>query len=215
MPSITIHSIFTYEKLKSLTNQSLNCVLNAFDFPPIRVAFFLQDKDARGVDWSDKQIDADDLEEIDLKWQMAMLTVRARRFLQRTGRNLRANRPTSMGFDILGYSTQVFTSSMFDSDEMFTFETDESLPASPTYDRYHSGNRYHVVSPPYTGTFMPPKPNLVCHNAPSVNETIHTAFNVELSPNNPDNDLSHTHRPFAPIIKDRVSDSKDDSEAEI
>nr|GEW88992.1 ribonuclease H-like domain-containing protein [Tanacetum cinerariifolium] len=28
-----------------------------------------------------KQIDADDLEEIDLKWQMAMLTVRARRFL--------------------------------------------------------------------------------------------------------------------------------------
>nr|GEY79463.1 hypothetical protein [Tanacetum cinerariifolium] len=47
MPSITIHSIFAYEKLKSLTNQSLNCVLNAFDFPPIRAAFSLQDKDAR------------------------------------------------------------------------------------------------------------------------------------------------------------------------
>nr|GEY83823.1 retrovirus-related Pol polyprotein from transposon TNT 1-94 [Tanacetum cinerariifolium] len=47
-----------------------------------------------------KQIDVDDLEEIDLKWQMAMLTVRARRFFQRTGRNLRANRPTSMGFDM-------------------------------------------------------------------------------------------------------------------
>nr|GEY28958.1 hypothetical protein [Tanacetum cinerariifolium] len=38
-----------------------------------------------------KQIDADDLEEMDLKWQMAMLTVRARRFLQRTERNLEAN----------------------------------------------------------------------------------------------------------------------------
>nr|GFB96128.1 ribonuclease H-like domain-containing protein [Tanacetum cinerariifolium] len=47
-----------------------------------------------------KKIDADDLEEMDLKWQMAMLTVRARRFLQRTGRNLRANGPTSMGFDM-------------------------------------------------------------------------------------------------------------------
>nr|GEV73546.1 hypothetical protein [Tanacetum cinerariifolium] len=35
-----------------------------------------------------KQIDHDDLEEIDLKWQMAMLTIRARRFLKRTGRNL-------------------------------------------------------------------------------------------------------------------------------
>nr|GFB34729.1 hypothetical protein [Tanacetum cinerariifolium] len=45
-----------------------------------------------------KQIDADDLEEMDLKWKMAMLTVRARRFLQRTGRNLGANGPTSMGF---------------------------------------------------------------------------------------------------------------------
>nr|GEW26423.1 putative ribonuclease H-like domain-containing protein [Tanacetum cinerariifolium] len=31
---------------------------------------------------------------------MAMLIVRARRFLQRTGRNLRANGPTSMGFDM-------------------------------------------------------------------------------------------------------------------
>nr|GEV09091.1 hypothetical protein [Tanacetum cinerariifolium] len=32
-----------------------------------------------------KQIDADDLKEIDLKWQMAMLTMRARKFLQKTG----------------------------------------------------------------------------------------------------------------------------------
>nr|GFB78955.1 putative zinc finger, CCHC-type [Tanacetum cinerariifolium] len=31
-----------------------------------------------------KQIDADDLEEMDLKGQMAMLTMRARRFIQRT-----------------------------------------------------------------------------------------------------------------------------------
>nr|GEV37427.1 hypothetical protein [Tanacetum cinerariifolium] len=44
-------------------------------------------------------IDVDDLEEMDLIWQMAMLTMRARRFLQKTGRNLGANRPTSMGFD--------------------------------------------------------------------------------------------------------------------
>nr|GEV69052.1 hypothetical protein [Tanacetum cinerariifolium] len=42
----------------------------------------------------------DDLEEMDLKWKMAMLTVRERRFLQRTRRNLRENGPTSMGFDM-------------------------------------------------------------------------------------------------------------------
>ncbi|GKB10119.1 putative ribonuclease H-like domain-containing protein [Tanacetum coccineum] len=33
-----------------------------------------------------KQIDPDDLEEIDLKWEMAMLTIRARRFMKRTDR---------------------------------------------------------------------------------------------------------------------------------
>nr|GFA65872.1 ribonuclease H-like domain-containing protein [Tanacetum cinerariifolium] len=47
-----------------------------------------------------KQIDADDLEETDLKWQMAMLTMRARNFIQRTGRNLGANGTTSIGFDM-------------------------------------------------------------------------------------------------------------------
>nr|GEU66166.1 hypothetical protein [Tanacetum cinerariifolium] len=45
-------------------------------------------------------IDVDDLEEMDLRWQMAMLTMRARRFLQKIGRNLGANGPTSMGFDM-------------------------------------------------------------------------------------------------------------------
>nr|GEU52047.1 putative ribonuclease H-like domain-containing protein [Tanacetum cinerariifolium] len=47
-----------------------------------------------------KQIDVDDLEEIDLRWQMAMLTMQARRFLQKTGKNLGDNGPTSMCFDM-------------------------------------------------------------------------------------------------------------------
>nr|GFB21098.1 hypothetical protein [Tanacetum cinerariifolium] len=47
-----------------------------------------------------KQIDVDDLEEMDLRWHMAMLTMRDRRFLQKTGRNLGDNRATTMGFDM-------------------------------------------------------------------------------------------------------------------
>nr|GEX89632.1 hypothetical protein [Tanacetum cinerariifolium] len=115
----------------------------------------------------------------------------------------------------LGYNTQVFTSSMFDCDEMFTSETDDSFPTSPKYDRYHSRDGYHAVPPPYTRTFMPPKPDLVFNDAPNVNETIHTDFNVDLSPTKPDKDLSHTYRPSSPIIEDWVSDSEDDSEAKI
>nr|GEU50642.1 ribonuclease H-like domain-containing protein [Tanacetum cinerariifolium] len=52
------------------------------------------------VDSFSNVIDVDNLEEMDLRWQMAMLTMRARRFLQKTGKNLGANGPTSMGFDI-------------------------------------------------------------------------------------------------------------------
>nr|GEZ93732.1 hypothetical protein [Tanacetum cinerariifolium] len=111
--------------------------------------------------------------------------------------------------------SQFFPSSMFDCDELFTFETDESLPASPIYDRYHSGDGYHAVPTHYIGTFMSPKPDLVFHDAPNVNGTDHSAFNVELSPTKLDKDLSHTHRPSTPIIEDWFSDLEDDSEAEI
>nr|GFA77215.1 hypothetical protein [Tanacetum cinerariifolium] len=103
---------------------------------------------------------------------------------------------------------------MFDCDEMFSSESDVSMPDSLIYDRYQSGEGYHVVPPPYTGTFMSPKPDLVFHDAPNVNETVYTAFNVELSPTKPDKDLSHTYRPSAPIIEDWVSDSEDESKPE-
>ncbi|GKC15715.1 ribonuclease H-like domain-containing protein, partial [Tanacetum coccineum] len=45
-----------------------------------------------------KQIDPDDLEEMDLQWEMAMLTIRARRFIQRTGRKLDVD-GQRVGFD--------------------------------------------------------------------------------------------------------------------
>nr|GEW67091.1 ribonuclease H-like domain-containing protein [Tanacetum cinerariifolium] len=64
-------------------------------------SFFASQSSSPQLDNDDlKQIDVDDLEEIDLRWQMAMLTIRARRYLQKTGKNLGANGPTSMGFDM-------------------------------------------------------------------------------------------------------------------
>nr|GEU60829.1 pentatricopeptide repeat-containing protein At3g61360 [Tanacetum cinerariifolium] len=122
------------------------------------------------------------------------------------------------------YALMAFTSlsssssdneAMIDCNVMFTSASDEILPVSPTYDRYQSGDGYQVIPPPYIGTFMPPKPDLVFDNAPNVNENVHIAFTVELSPTKPDKDLSHTHRLSEPIIEDWVSDLEDDSEAEI
>nr|GFA77293.1 hypothetical protein [Tanacetum cinerariifolium] len=171
---------------------------------------------------------------MDLKWQMAMLTMRAREFLQTTGRNLSVNGPTSMGFNMekcdatgsydwsyqakeeptnfalmafsssssnsssdceiglesvearlqtsdkagLGYNSKVFTQAMFHCDNYYSSESDnDSWSPSNLYDRFVPSGGYHAVLPPITGTFMPPKPDLVFHTPPS-DENEHLAFNV-------------------------------------
>nr|GEZ75300.1 hypothetical protein [Tanacetum cinerariifolium] len=108
----------------------------------------------------------------------------------------------------LGYNSKVFTQAMFDCDNYYSFKSNnDSWPPSNLYDRFVPSGGYHAVPPLMSGTFMPPKPDLVFHT-PSSDENEHLAFNVHLSPTKPDQDLSS--RPSAPIIKDWVSDSKED-----
>nr|GEU72440.1 putative ribonuclease H-like domain-containing protein [Tanacetum cinerariifolium] len=83
-------------KLPASPLPNVDSLSNAFIY-----SFFASQSTSHQFDNKDlKQIDVDDLEEMDLTWQMAMLTMRVRRFLQKTGRNLGANGPTSMGFDM-------------------------------------------------------------------------------------------------------------------
>nr|GEY68751.1 retrovirus-related Pol polyprotein from transposon TNT 1-94 [Tanacetum cinerariifolium] len=225
---------------------------------------------------------------------MAMLTMRARKFLHRTGRNLGVNGPTSMGFDmakmecynfhkkghfaregrspkdsrrtavaepqrrnvLVETSTSNALVSQCDGLEsvearLLVYKQNESVleenikllnievqlrdtalttlrqkldttekerddlnmndsdswPPSNLYDWFVPSGGYHVVPPPVTGTFMPPKPDLVFYTPPS-DENEHLAFNVQLSPTKPEQDLSS--RPSAPIIEDWVSDSEED-----
>nr|GEW72989.1 hypothetical protein [Tanacetum cinerariifolium] len=79
----------------------------------------------------------------------------------------------------LGYDNQVFHGTVFNCDDLLSFNSDVSIPSSLEYDMYQSGEGYHVVPPPYTGTFMPLKLDLVFHDAPTVNETIPTTLHVE------------------------------------
>ncbi|GKG10305.1 hypothetical protein Tco_0339051, partial [Tanacetum coccineum] len=46
-----------------------------------------------------EQIHEDDLEEMDLKWQLALLSMRIRRFFQKTGRKITINRSDTAGYD--------------------------------------------------------------------------------------------------------------------
>nr|GEZ47069.1 ribonuclease H-like domain-containing protein [Tanacetum cinerariifolium] len=70
----------------------------------------------------------------------------------------------------------------------------------------------YAVPLPYTGTFMPPKLDLVFNTAHTAVETDHFAFTVQLSPTNTKQALSYINRPISPIIKDWVSNSEDESE---
>ncbi|GKB83636.1 putative ribonuclease H-like domain-containing protein, partial [Tanacetum coccineum] len=66
----------------------------------VMFSFFSNQSNSPQLDNKDlEQIDNDDLEEMDLKWQVAMLTMRVKRFLKKTGRNPNFNGKETVGFD--------------------------------------------------------------------------------------------------------------------
>nr|GEX09097.1 ribonuclease H-like domain-containing protein [Tanacetum cinerariifolium] len=163
-------------------------------------SFFASQSNSPQLDNDDlKEIDADDLKEMDLKWKMAMLTsvttATRRNTLQGSVGLLKIQEGMSFQAEEepTNYALMAFSSLSSSSDN-------------------ESGNGYHVIPPPYTGTFMPPKPDLVFNNAPNDVETDHSAFNVKLSPTKPDNVLSQNRRPSELIIEEWVSNSEDESE---
>nr|GFA30510.1 hypothetical protein [Tanacetum cinerariifolium] len=77
----------------------------------------------------------------------------------------------------LGYNSKVFTQAMFDCDNYYSSKSDtDSWTPSNLYDRFVPSGGYHAVPPPVSGTFMPPKPDLMFHT-PHSDENEHLAFN--------------------------------------
>nr|GEU93499.1 ribonuclease H-like domain-containing protein [Tanacetum cinerariifolium] len=161
--------------------------------------------------------------EMDLKWQIAILTMRARRRGQfareckspKDTKNKDTQRRTvpvdtstsnalvsqcdGVGsydwsfqadeepttYAIMAFTSFISSSSLgfdnevFDCDELSSFESDDSVSTSLVNDRYTLGEGYHVVPPHYTRTFMPPKPDLVFHDAPTTSETVLNMGNLQ------------------------------------
>ncbi|GKG05666.1 ribonuclease H-like domain-containing protein [Tanacetum coccineum] len=66
----------------------------------VMFSFFANQSNSPQLDNEDlEQIDTDDLKEMDLKWQVAMLTMRVKRFLKKTRRNLNFNGKETVSFD--------------------------------------------------------------------------------------------------------------------
>nr|GEV92758.1 putative ribonuclease H-like domain-containing protein [Tanacetum cinerariifolium] len=115
-------------------------------------SFFDSQSNSPQLDNDDlKQIDADDLEEIDLKWQMAMLTVECYNCHKKGyfARECRSPKDTRRNVTAEPQRRNV------------PVETTTSNSLVSQCNGVGSCNGYHVVPPPYTGSFMPPKPDLV------------------------------------------------------
>ncbi|GKF77951.1 hypothetical protein Tco_0230421, partial [Tanacetum coccineum] len=92
----TAHGVTTTSTQATTVNSTI--IDNLSD--AVICAFFASQPNNTQLDNEDlQQINPDDLKEINLRWQMAMLTMRARRFLKNTERKLTVNGTKTIGFD--------------------------------------------------------------------------------------------------------------------
>ncbi|GJT94636.1 hypothetical protein Tco_1090154 [Tanacetum coccineum] len=244
-----------------------------------------------------QQINPDDLEEMDLRWNIAMLTMRARKFLKNTRRKLDMANKERVGFDKskvecfnchkrrhfettsnalvsqcdgIGYDwsdqaeegptnfslmkqVQVLLQTLRLSDVSYktglesveagllvfkknksVYEEDIKILKREIYlrdldntelkrklelatkekDECKTGLGYNVVPPPYTGNFMPSKPDLVYHSLDDfvdVNESV--SESVVEKPTVETNEPKTVRKEnIAPIIEDWVYESEEENE---
>ncbi|GJS52120.1 ribonuclease H-like domain-containing protein [Tanacetum coccineum] len=135
-------------------------------------------------------IDAGDLVEMDLKWQMAMLTMRVKRFIKKTGRKMDLNDKETVGFDRTNVEcynchrrghfareckaprnqgnknidaprrNALVDTSTSNALVVQDGEDSEGWGDNPVNDRFKKVEGYHAVPPPYTRNYMPSRPDL-------------------------------------------------------
>nr|GEU75994.1 ribonuclease H-like domain-containing protein [Tanacetum cinerariifolium] len=162
-----------------------------------------------------EQIDRDDLKEMDLKWQVVMLSMRISQEFREKSRDVRntgyrgrdnGKRPAKeedkqalVVHDRIGYDSQ------FNEKEVLNIKEEEVTKTvfdnrssdeenSVANDRFKKGEGYHTVPPPLTGNYMPSKPDL---SFAGLDDSIYKK---------PKEDRSSS-----PLIEDWKTDSDDDS----
>ncbi|GJV31144.1 retrovirus-related pol polyprotein from transposon TNT 1-94 [Tanacetum coccineum] len=228
-----------------------------------------------------QQIHLDDLEEMNLRWNISMLTMRAIRFLKNTGRKLDMANEERIGFDkskvecfnchkrghfarecraprnqdsrnreptrrtvpveattsnALVYQSPFLclclllkcVKDLKEQNEQLVKDLRTTRISAVSYktglesvearlqimDKCKTGLGYNAVPPPYTGLFMPPKPDLVYPSLDDfvdVNESVSESL-VEKPTNETNKPKTARKENGAPIIKDWVSESKEQDE---
>nr|GEZ79398.1 hypothetical protein [Tanacetum cinerariifolium] len=220
--SVTVNVSAISTKPSASTLLNVDSLSNAVIY-----SFFASQSFSPQLDNEDlKQIDVDYLEEMDLKWQMAMLTMRARRFLQKTSRNLGANGPTSMGFNMAkmecynchrkGHFARECSYQAEEAPNNFAFMAITSSSSNSSSDNECDGTgtydwSYQAEEAPNNFAFMAITSS--SSNSSSDNEVFTKAMSdcdnsKSRSDSCPPSNLYD--RPSAPIIEDWVSNSEED-----
>ncbi|GJW16530.1 putative ribonuclease H-like domain-containing protein [Tanacetum coccineum] len=186
-----------------------------------------------------QQINPDDLEDMDLRCNITMLTMRARRFLKNTRRKLDMANKERIRFDKSkvkcfnchkrGHFAREYRAPT-NQDNRNRKPIRRTVPVKETtsnalvsystsstnfeiVDKCKTGLGYNAVPPPYTRNFMPPKSDLVY---PSLDDFVDV--NVSVSEFVVEKPTVETNEPEtsrkengAPIIKDWVSDSDEEN----
>ncbi|GJT79683.1 hypothetical protein Tco_1054025 [Tanacetum coccineum] len=180
-------------------------------------AFFASLPNSPHLDNEDlQQINPNDLEEMDLRWQMAMLTMRARRFLKTNGRKLTINGDGLGDYDWRDQQKEGPTNFALIATLLLCSNSEFSTKSN--FDKCKTCLWYNVVPPPYTGNFMHPKHDLSLSgieefvNEPIVSEPTVKKPVVETSKAKASADKPKVVKKNngAPIIEDWVSDSEEE-----
>nr|GEZ12959.1 hypothetical protein [Tanacetum cinerariifolium] len=157
-------------------------------------SFFSSQSNRPQLDNEDlKQIDADDLEEMDLK----------RRHFTRECRSPRENRKKDNPRRTVPVEVSTSNALVSQCDAIGSYDWSFQADEEPTnyalmaYASLGSSNS----SGSDNENFHTPKPNLVFNDAPNVSKTVTNVVNVESSSNEPSKDMSKILRPEAPIIE--------------
>nr|GEX92883.1 ribonuclease H-like domain-containing protein [Tanacetum cinerariifolium] len=207
-------------------------------------SFFANQSNSPQLDNEDlQQIDADDLEEIDLKWQMAMLTMRARRFQKKTRRKVGANGSETIGFgktkvECYNYHKRghfvkeckaprenrnrepvrrnviVETTDANALVAQDVFRYDWSDQAEDGPTNFKLMAYTSLVLPPYIGNFMPPKPDLILADMDEYVVSESVSSVPAVATNATKTSESKPKSVSEPIIEDWVSDSEDENKTE-
>nr|GEW55057.1 ribonuclease H-like domain-containing protein [Tanacetum cinerariifolium] len=134
-------------------------------------SFFVNQSSGPQLDHKDlEQVDEFDLEEMDLRWQVAMISTRLNKFYKKTGRKLHFDAKEPVGFDKtkmsaknksgLGYGTQIHEGVLSYENEVLEIVFDSrscDVEDSHVNDRFAKVEGKNAVPPPMTGIYMPPK----------------------------------------------------------